>query len=132
MSNNLFSIVNSIEIAQLLINKGAQVNTADSRGYTPLHNASERGFSNIVQLLLSAKADISASDKKKNTPLHFASKNGHFDVLGLLLKAVRPDLTDYGDLYLSWLVSTDRAWKAQTSSFGSKKRLDQVCRTTCR
>ncbi|MBU0676254.1 MAG: ankyrin repeat domain-containing protein, partial [Proteobacteria bacterium] len=74
---------NDINIAQLLIEKGASasVNYVDIHGVTALHVAKS---SEMVQLLLKAGADVNVSSKWGETPLHWA-KTG--EIVKLLLEA---------------------------------------------
>jgi cytohesin len=66
-----------IEIVNLLLNAGAQVNIAERKsGETPLHSAVLHDKLNIVEALLSAGADVNAKDKWGSTPLHFAASPG--------------------------------------------------------
>ncbi len=46
------------EIARFLIEKGADVNLADTRGTTPIHSASRQGYETIVGLLIEKGVDI--------------------------------------------------------------------------
>jgi ankyrin repeat protein len=52
------------------LNAGADVNTQDSCGYTPLHSAVQEGHKDTVELLLNAGADVNSVDKYSQTPLH--------------------------------------------------------------
>jgi ankyrin repeat protein len=69
-----------------------------SMGYTPLHEASRRGLTDIVAFLLEQKANVNAvSFVKENSslivrdsgeaPLHLAAANGHWQVAELLIRA---------------------------------------------
>ena len=58
----------AIELANLLISRGAKVNIKDNGGKTPLH----RAICNLemVKLLISKGAKVNAKDKTDRTPLH--------------------------------------------------------------
>lgn len=75
-----------VEIARLLISRGADVNKADSSQRTPLHLAVERALPELVSALLSAKADPEKLDAIGWTPLHHAAANNQLDVARALLK----------------------------------------------
>ncbi len=77
------------EIAELLIDKGADVN-AKSGPFreTPLHNAASGGHKEIVELLIAAGADVSAKGLVfygERTPLHRAAGQGHKGIAELLI-----------------------------------------------
>ncbi|CAF3397944.1 unnamed protein product [Rotaria socialis] len=80
----------NLEVAQLLIARGADVNYAASQNITPLHVASKWGKDNIVKLLLEKSAQIDAKTKDGLTPLHCAARSGHDQVVDLLLESGAP------------------------------------------
>ncbi|CAF1287039.1 unnamed protein product [Rotaria magnacalcarata] len=80
----------NLEVAQLLIARGADVNYAASQNITPLHVASKWGKDNIVKLLLEKGAQIDAKTKDGLTPLHCAARSGHDQVVDLLLESGAP------------------------------------------
>lgn len=59
--------------AQMLIDQGADVNTADADGWTPLMWAVATGQKKLVSLLLDKGADVHARDKEGNTALIHAA-----------------------------------------------------------
>lgn len=75
-----------LDVARLLVEKGADVNAQAVGGYTPLHVASGLGNAPMVTYLLSKRADPNAMDKR-GTPLTAAVVQGHLSVVRLLLKA---------------------------------------------
>ncbi|CAM4761290.1 unnamed protein product [Rotaria magnacalcarata] len=80
----------NLEVAQLLISRGADVNYAASQNITPLHVASKWGKENIVRLLLEKGAQIDVKTKDGLTPLHCAARSGHDQVVDLLLENGAP------------------------------------------
>jgi ankyrin repeat protein len=74
-----------LEVAKLLLAKGAPVNATTSSGQTPLHIAAEEGFKYLAELLLGAGADVDARTNDGDTPLHIAAEKGHEDLVKLLL-----------------------------------------------
>jgi hypothetical protein len=59
---------------QALLHAGANPNTADGFGMTPLMHASKNSDIEIVKALLAAGADVNAADKLGTTALHAARK----------------------------------------------------------
>ena len=73
-----------VEVAQVLIEHGADLAAQTKDGSTPLHWASERGHVEVVRLLIEHGADLAAQTKDGWTPLHGASEWGHVEVAQLL------------------------------------------------
>ncbi|KAL1633013.1 hypothetical protein SLS58_011245 [Diplodia intermedia] len=85
------------DIAEALLEKGADANVRTADGETPLHcalsplNPPRRNIYyrtcrlKIVTMLLAAGADASATDEDGNTALHLAILHGHIDCARLIL-----------------------------------------------
>ena len=58
------------ECLDLLLQKGANPNAADERGFTPLHLLAQDGETAGMQRLLEAGADVQATDRYGRTVLH--------------------------------------------------------------
>jgi ankyrin repeat protein len=61
------------DIAKLLIENGADVNTKEVKGWTALHFAIQSYLPDLVKLLISKGADVNARTHYDNTPLHEAT-----------------------------------------------------------
>jgi uncharacterized protein len=62
----------SIESLTLLLKAGGDIDSKDSRGLTPLHEAARWGWNDVVQFLVSNGADLNAKDSRGNTPIDSA------------------------------------------------------------
>lgn len=70
-----------IEVAQMLIQKGADVNARSKHGYTPLHQAAEFNKANMSKLLIDNGADVNAQNDEGVTPLLFSPSLDNLKVL---------------------------------------------------
>ncbi|XP_058637283.1 ankyrin-2b isoform X37 [Onychostoma macrolepis] len=82
----------NVNVATLLLNRGAAVDFTARNGITPLHVASKRGNTNMVHLLLDRGAQIDAKTRDGLTPLHCAARSGHDTAVELLLERGAPML----------------------------------------
>ena len=76
---------NNLEVAELLLENGADVNAQDKGGLIPLHNASSYGHLDIAALLIRYSTVVNATDKWGFTPLHEAAQKGRTQLCALLL-----------------------------------------------
>lgn len=58
------------------LTKGADVNTADEYGLTPLHHAAKRRDKNLIIRFLTHGATVDSKDNAGRTPLHYAAGAG--------------------------------------------------------
>jgi uncharacterized protein len=79
--------LNKIEVLQLLLNKGADVNTKNNKGETALMKASMFYYPEIVKILLNKGAAINAKDNKGETALSYAIKRKIPEIVDLLKEA---------------------------------------------
>ncbi|XP_035482188.1 ankyrin-2b isoform X32 [Scophthalmus maximus] len=80
----------NVNVATLLLNRGAAVDFTARNGITPLHVASKRGNTNMVRLLLDRGSQIDAKTRDGLTPLHCAARSGHDIPVELLLERGAP------------------------------------------
>ncbi|XP_075056468.1 ankyrin-2 isoform X1 [Mixophyes fleayi] len=80
----------NVNVATLLLNRGAAVDFTARNGITPLHVASKRGNTNMVKLLLDRGGQIDAKTRDGLTPLHCAARSGHDPAVELLLERGAP------------------------------------------
>lgn len=75
-----------VEVAKLLIERGAFVNARTKRGRTPLHSTIRYGNLEVVRLLLDHGADVNAKARDDGTPLHEVSQTGCLHITRLLVE----------------------------------------------
>jgi len=73
------------DAAQLLLDRGVDIEMATKKGWTALHHAAREGKKEVVQLLLGRGADIEATTDDRWTALYLAAHNGEKEVVQLLL-----------------------------------------------
>ncbi|XP_061086280.1 poly [ADP-ribose] polymerase tankyrase-2 isoform X1 [Conger conger] len=76
---------NNLEVAEYLLQHGAEVNSQDKGGLIPLHNAASYGHVEVAALLIKYSACVNATDKWAFTPLHEAAQKGRTQLCALLL-----------------------------------------------
>lgn len=76
---------NNFEVAEFLLENGADVNAQDKGGLIPLHNASSYGHLDIAALLIKHNTVVNATDKWGFAPLHEAAQKGRTQLCALLL-----------------------------------------------
>ncbi len=87
----------SSDIVPLLLEKGANVNLADSGKRTPLLVASEIDHLELVKALVAKGADVNAKDSRGQTPLSVAQRNRYTAVADFLKQNGAQELdTGYG------------------------------------
>jgi ankyrin repeat protein len=74
----------NVDIAELLIEKGASVNAMDD--VTPLHCAAQNGNSKAVEILIEKGASVNTVTKDEVTPLHCAAISGNLETAELLIE----------------------------------------------
>lgn len=75
------------ELVDLLLNRKANIEHRDKKGFTPLILAATAGHEKVVETLINNGADLEAqSERTKDTPLSLACSGGRYEVVELLLK----------------------------------------------
>ena len=80
-----------LEMVQVLLDYGLDINVKDNHGFTPLSRASQKGFKNagVARLLLDHGADPNVRTRRSgrgSTPLHLAVEDGEVEIARLLLE----------------------------------------------
>lgn len=79
-----------VNVALLLLEKGASPHAAAKNGYTPLHIAAKKNQIDIATTLLQYGAKASAESKAGFNPLHLAAQEGHTEMATLLIHHKAP------------------------------------------
>jgi len=79
------SATRGVDDIRALLEKGADPNSEDAVGVTPLINVASRGSNMSLRLLISAGARIEEDGRNGCTPLTWAAKNGWEKTIELLL-----------------------------------------------
>ena len=74
-------------MAELLLSRGANPNSANNAKDSPLHMAAGRGFVSVAEVLLRNKAQVDLKNASGETPLHTAVKAGQSTMAIALLRA---------------------------------------------
>ncbi len=92
------------EIIKILISNGANVNTEDHRGETPLYWGLRLGNKELAERLISNGANINIEDNSGKTPLYWVIEGGNKEVVELLiLKGAKLNVKDgHGKTPLHW------------------------------
>lgn len=109
--------------AEILLDRGANIEARNALGATPLITASERGNLALVTLLLKQGAEIEARDKDGNTALHEASFNSHVHCVEVLLAAGAPTTIRNGLGFTPLHQAVRRFWETAGES-----RVDRLAR----
>ena len=77
------------DVAEILLNNGADIKKQDNQGMTPLHYSALKGHLEVADILLLMGADIDKQNNDGITPLHLAAQNGHLKLAEILRKFSR-------------------------------------------
>ncbi len=76
-----------MEIAQILVEAGADVNYTDYEGRRPIHLATEFDNIEIIEILVEGGADLNCQDNAGWRPIHHAAQIGHTGIIELSLQS---------------------------------------------
>jgi ankyrin repeat protein len=96
----------NIEICELLLKYGADINYKDNSGYYPIHRVALSKNIYLLDLLIKYGADINQQDDNGNTLLHLAIIINNKDLIKKILY-YNPDLTIKNTLLLTSLECTN-------------------------
>ena len=83
-------------VCQVFIGAGADIETKNDKGRSPLHLAIRSGELTIVKMLVEAGADVRATDADRETCLILAAYDGHTDIVRYLVSLPEVDLNQQG------------------------------------
>lgn len=75
-----------LDIVQLLVAAGADINVRSFRGHTPLRIAARNGRVDVVNYCLSKGAEVNTQGEDGATPLEHAASKGHLEIVKLLVE----------------------------------------------
>ena len=120
-------IENDIPTAALLVEWGANINTQDDFGATPLMHAVRLGYLQMVKWLIEHSASIELRDENRETALSSATSNANEDIFNFLISLPRKHPVDYyyDDLSAQEILnSPDLTMKNRLIELGLTKRYD--------
>ncbi|KAJ5527937.1 hypothetical protein N7513_012096 [Penicillium frequentans] len=74
-------------MVSILLQKGADINHRDRRGYTPTHTAAIQGTEEVLYALVDSGANLNLMNNEIGTPLHCAVQKKSLSMVERLLKA---------------------------------------------
>jgi ankyrin repeat protein len=87
--------IGKVDAVKRLLAEGANLETTDQHGRTPLEVATAFGQTDVVNMLLTAGANVNAGTGNRKTALHIAAASGKTDIVKALLDAgARVDVAD--------------------------------------
>lgn len=80
------ALFENIEMIQILLKQGININIADSHGITALHIAASEGNHEVTDLLLRSGANPNVKDEDSSTPLFFSAQINSYKIAKLLVE----------------------------------------------
>jgi len=85
LGNTPMHCATNAEIAQLLIDSGANIHFKNKKGYSPLHNAVKGGHLEVAKLLIANRAYVTTTNYQRTSLLHEAAMTNQKEMVELLL-----------------------------------------------
>ena len=85
-----------VNVVEVLIDAGADIEAKDVKGLTPLHYACDAGKLEIVQMLVEAGADVRVADNEGETCLNRAANDGRTETVRYLASLREADVIRQG------------------------------------
>ncbi|TNK94291.1 hypothetical protein OUY_02205 [Wolbachia endosymbiont of Leptopilina clavipes] len=76
----------SLQTVKNLIERGADIEAKDEKGWTPLHYAARYNHLELCEFLLGQHANIEAKNKNNKTPLDLARERNHMEIVSSLMQ----------------------------------------------
>lgn len=74
-----------VEVLEVLIERGADVNDTTPFNMTPLHLAAQNGHKNVVEFLIEKKAQLNVKHRRGDTPIFTAASRGYSEIVAFML-----------------------------------------------
>ena len=81
---NWAAFYNHVEVIEVLLEYGADINATNLTGFTPVHHAAENNSSRSASILVEAGADADIPNRRGKKPLDTAREKGHEELVRLL------------------------------------------------
>ncbi|KAJ6051209.1 hypothetical protein N7499_010572 [Penicillium canescens] len=114
------------EVARILLEQGADPDSTDKAGRTPLSWAAQKGNEPMIQLLLENGADPNLGDNDGRTPLAWAAEREREETVKILLEngANLNSMDNYGQTPLSWAEKSRPYWSTEIPTAVVKNLLE--------
>lgn len=84
---HLAALEGHVDVINVLVALGAELETRSHGGYTPLHCAAGGNHAEAIRELVRVRADVSVRESRSGaSPLHWAARVGHVDAIDELIK----------------------------------------------
>jgi ankyrin repeat protein len=125
--------VGRVDLIDLLLAHGADVNVCNAEGTTPLQIAAQRNHRDAARRLLAVGARVTARDSHQRTALHLAARAGADDIVRCLTEANASidDRTENGETLLMCAAYSKASFISRTylAPYPCSKRLSDRLRT---